>query len=435
MAKTNTNIRGEQIETAVAGNGLEWVGDAVLGVDLKANDGLEIDTGELTVDYDDSTIGIVGDALAVKALGIDTAQLALDAVDGTIIEDDAVDSEHIAAGAIDLEHMSANSVDSNQYVDSSIDTAHIADLQVTNGKIAEDTIAESKLDIHAAPAGVDKVLGYTANGMEWVAKTDIDTFLELTDTPGAFEANKGVKVNAGANALIFYDIVDTDEKVKADSGADALYLNEIVDGDSIEITVGDNLAVKVDDSSIAIDAVNHYIEVKALGIATGMIAADAVDGTKIANDAVDSEHIAAAAVDLEHMSANSVDSPQYVDGSIDTAHIANDQITEAKLDCTNATTDGYMLTWDDGTSKFEWIDPAISDNLVEGDIKFEDKSGTVIAFNLAVTPIANSVQVYLNGLIQQVGDGKDYTLAGSTVTFLTAPEATDLILVYYIENN
>ena len=48
-----------------------------------------------------------------------------------------------------------------------------------------------------------------------------------------------------------------------------------------------------------------------LGVARSMLAADAVDGTKLADDSVDSEHI--------------------VDGSIDTAHIANAQVTEAKL--------------------------------------------------------------------------------------------------------
>ena len=46
-------------------------------------------------------------------------------------------------------------------------------------------------------------------------------------------------------------------------------------------------------------------------VATGMIAADAINGTKIADDSINSEH--------------------YVDASIDTAHIADAQITTAKL--------------------------------------------------------------------------------------------------------
>ena len=46
-------------------------------------------------------------------------------------------------------------------------------------------------------------------------------------------------------------------------------------------------------------------------VATGMIAADAVNGTKIADDSINSEH--------------------YVEGSIDTAHISYEKITTDKL--------------------------------------------------------------------------------------------------------
>ena len=53
-------------------------------------------------------------------------------------------------------------------------------------------------------------------------------------------------------------------------------------------------------------------------VATGMIAADAINGTKIADDSINSEH--------------------YVDGSIDTAHIADSQVTTAKILDANVTT-------------------------------------------------------------------------------------------------
>ena len=45
----------------------------------------------------------------------------------------------------------------------------IKDAEIVNADIADDTIAEAKLDIHAAPTGTDKFLGYTSNGMEWAA--------------------------------------------------------------------------------------------------------------------------------------------------------------------------------------------------------------------------------------------------------------------------
>ena len=44
---------------------------------------------------------------------------------------------------------------------------------ITNAKILDDTIAESKLDIHGGgPSGTNKFLGYTANGMEWAVPPD-----------------------------------------------------------------------------------------------------------------------------------------------------------------------------------------------------------------------------------------------------------------------
>lgn len=82
---------------------------------------------------------------------------------------------------------------------------------------------------------------------------------------------------------------------------------------------------------------------------------------------------------------------------------------------------------------------AVSDNIVEGDIQVEDESancnGSSVAFTLSNTPITNSVQVFLNGLLQQEGSGKDYVLSGTTVTFATAPASDDLLIIHYIINN
>lgn len=45
----------------------------------------------------------------------------------------------------------------------------IAEVQVTGDMIADDTITEAKLDVHDTPA-TGEVLGYTSNGLEWVAQ-------------------------------------------------------------------------------------------------------------------------------------------------------------------------------------------------------------------------------------------------------------------------
>jgi hypothetical protein len=76
--------------------------------------------------------------------------------------------------------------------------------------------------------------------------------------------------------------------------------------------------------------------------------------------------------------------------------------------------------------------------LKEADFVFnETPSGDVDAVNdeyvLANTPIAGSVQVFLNGLLQDVGGSNDYTIAGDTITFVDAPEIGDKIRVSYLK--
>ena len=84
---------------------------------------------------------------------------------------------------------------------------------------------------------------------------------------------------------------------------------------------------------------------------------------------------------------------------------------------------------------------AVADNITESDIQVENESascnGATTVFTLTSEPMANSVQVFLNGLLQEEGSGKDYTLdtGAKTVTFATAPLANDILLVHFIIND
>ena len=68
------------------------------------------------------------------------------------------------------------------------------------------------------------------------------------------------------------------------------------------------------------------------------------------------------------------------------------------------------------------------------DVDNEVPSGTIngsnTAFTLANTPISGSVKIYLNG-IRFKGGGVDYSISGTTVTFVTAPATGDSILADY----
>jgi hypothetical protein len=96
---------------------------------------------------------------------------------------------------------------------------------------------------------------------------------------------------------------------------------------------------------------------------------------------------------------------------------------------------GTGITATDGVLSAE----AVANNIVEGDIQVENKSATCddveVDFTLSNTPIANSLQVFLNGLMQEEGSGKDYTVDGTTVTFAIAPETNDILIIHYIIDN
>lgn len=114
--------------------------------------------------------------------------------------------------------------------------------------------------------------------------------------------------------------------------------------------------------------------------------------------------------------------------------VKDNGITEVKLGIDNAPTPGYYLRCSTA-SGLEWVDVDV-EGVTDSDITFEDKSGQTAAFDLANVPVANSLQIFLNGLLQQEGAGKDYTLGGGggkTITFDPMPIAADLILIHYIQ--
>lgn len=59
-------------------------------------------------------------------------------------------------------------------------------------------------------------------------------------------------------------------------------------------------------------------------------------------------------------------------------------------------------------------------------------NGVNTTFTLANTPESGTEMVFLNGLLQNLGAGNDYTISGTTITFNDAPATGDVLLVTYI---
>jgi len=95
----------------------------------------------------------------------------------------------------------------------------------------------------------------------------------------------------------------------------------------------------VDGTKIADDAIDseHYTDGS---IDTAHIADDAITAAKIVagavvadigNDSIDSQHYIAGSIDNEHLADDAVNSDELAAGAVDTAHIADDQVTLAKM--------------------------------------------------------------------------------------------------------
>lgn len=129
-----------------------------------------------------------------------------------------------------------------------------------------------------------------------------------------------------------------------------------------------------------------------------------------------------------------------ITGIGDALQVKDGGITEPKLDALNAPTDGYVLSWNDGSSQFEWVEVDVTDAVLEADVVVgEVPTGDIDTLNttytVANTPVTGTVAVYLNGLRQKEGVSDDYTISGTTITFDKAPRTNSILQVDYIIDN
>ena len=136
-------------------------------------------------------------------------------------------------------------------------------------------------------------------------------------------------------------------------------------GDITGVTAGDGLTgggssgsvtltLGVDDSTIEISS--DAARVKASGITTSHLAADAVTGAKIADDAIDSEHYTNASIDHAHLSNDCIDGDNIQNDVINSEHYAAASIDEEHLNATNSPSDNQILSYDSSSGGFTWVD-------------------------------------------------------------------------------
>ena len=202
--------------TVTAGNGLTGGGTVNSGAYSKT---LNIGAGTgITVNAND---------VAISSGGVDTTQLAADAVTGAKIADDAVDSEHIAAGAIDTDHIAADQVT----------YAKIQNVSATNRILGRDSAGAGNIE-EITPANLRTMINVADGANNYSLPTATASVL------GGVKIGSGISISSG---VISADTQRTDEQVR-DLVADVMVGNATHTG----ITATD------DDSGNGVDLVNQY---------------------------------------------------------------------------------------------------------------------------------------------------------------------------------
>jgi hypothetical protein len=73
----------------------------------------------------------------------------------------------------------------------------------------------------------------------------------------------------------------------------------------------------------------------------------------------------------------------------------------------------------------------LNTNFVDKETPSGSINGVNVVFVLAFTPVLGSEELFLNGILQESGAGKDYTISAAVISFITAPLTGEVLKVSY----
>ena len=412
--------------------------------------------------------------------------MAITQIRGAQIKDREISSVKIQLAAIIEELLATNSVSTTKIVDANVTTAKLADAAVTDAKLAADSVITVKiLDANVTtPKLADKAVtaakigdnaitggaqfnssvdmgGKTVTGTVTytgevivpapVNPTDAATMLYVDNAIDAVENS----ITSLGNAFNYVGTLDggatgsaTDLALLAAAGKNTGDYYKVSTAGYFKVGAGAEFYVNQNDglvwnSSAGVDIIDNTNS-NVAGTATFV----AVTGSSDTGFTVD---IATAFKDrvttLETEASNAqtatgldtsgnlvaYSGTSYLDAaaSIKAATIALDTQVKTNTDAIGVKANLTTTAKGDLVSAINEVNSkSVGDTYVR-ETPVGSIDGTNTAFTLANTPIASTVQVFLNGVLQELTD--DYTLSSTTVTFGSAPFSGDKVKVIYFK--
>lgn len=301
-----TYVQFSGLGQITAGDGLQKAANT-LSLDIKANSGLKITSGELdtdlgngleisgssmTIALDASTLTVGAGGLKVSDGGITATQLAADSVGASQLADDSVDTAAILNNAVTSQKIGAGQVAQ----------ANIANLAVGTGQLAAAGVTEAKLAASVAgnglAGGAGSALSVTPNG----STLTVDASGVKVSTAGitATELNSSVAGNGlsgGGGSALSVALGDglnlSGNNVQVNKGQGLIFATgalkvDLAPAGAISFS-SDQLAVQVDDTTVEI--VSNALRLRDLGVAEGKLANGAVTNAKIAPNTIQLDRI------------------------------------------------------------------------------------------------------------------------------------------------
>lgn len=344
-------------------------------------------------------------------------------LDGTITSDElassAVIEAKIADGAVTIGKLAQTVVNSdkglsynavtgieilveNLAFNPSTGALKIADSQIVNAMVSNAAaIVESKLDLDYSTSGLNTAIGnHTAdtNNPHSVTKTQV----------GLGNVTNDAQVKASEKG--------------AANGVAELDANGVIPTSQMpSLSIIDTYVVASEVAMLALTAQKGDIAIRSDLSKTFILATS--DPTQLANW---KEMLAPGAV----ISVNGQTGAVSLDpDDLDDAATTHKFVTSGDL--TNLSNLSGTNTGDQDLSGL-----AALNKFVFGEVANETPDSIVVDFTHDNAAYSGSVQVFLNGMLQQVGVGKDYTYDSGTkkATFAVAPDAGDIVLFNYIKS-
>jgi len=387
---------------------------------VTAGDAIEIDGTEISVKFDNDTIGLDGGGnLEVKDDSITPEKLSVNLEGNALSIQGSPNQLNVL---VDDSTIEINVNNKLQVSDGGITSTQIENAAITNDKIEDGTITKDKLAFDVGSDLGGDALEYSGTPSKLNVKVDNST-IEIEDDQLQIK-DGGITNDKLADGTIEKD------KLAFDVADD-------LDGEGLSYSgTPTKLNVNVDDSTIEIE--NDILQIKDAGISEDKLSDSSVTTNKIANESIDGDklntNLIGAGLSLDGtpkiLNINvdgltieingTTNQLEIKEGGIDSVHIANNAITVDKLDISSVFGDGFEIS---GTP--EQVNIKTADNSVNVGVegikaatlyreRFDGSNideGSTGATNFVVASIipavTSDISVYVNGLLEEFKWGID----------------------------